>query len=467
MRRVVLPAVLGWLGTLGCVARDAGYDDVRRTTAERIGKDVRWHEMDGGGAVAKRTRDILGKPLTADSAVELALLNNSGLEAAFEDLGIARAEIVQALALPNPSAEVALRFHPSSRPEITLRALESLSQLLFVPLRNGVAHSRLEAAQASVAGTILDVAFETRRAFYEYQAAVQVLELRRTVLSATHASFEAAERIHDAGNSTDLTLANERALYEESRILQTRAEGATVAAHEKVRALLGISSERDTWRIEGRLPEPPALEPPIEGVEERALARSLDLEILKHRLEAAKRKANLSRVEGLLPDLRVGAEAEREEHWTVGPAAAISIPLFYQGQGEVGAALADMRRQRASYAHTAARIRAAVRSATARLVAARTNANYYRTVLVPLRLQIVNDTELEYNAMVAGVFQLLQAKRDQIETARAYVEQLRDYWTARSDVDELAAGRLVRAPMGAETREAIPSDVRPSGEREP
>lgn len=451
---------------MACVPRDAGYEDVRRTTADRIGRDVRWRYLDGGGAVEKRTREILSKPLTANAAVDLALLRNDALQAAFEDLGVARAALVQALALPNPSAEVGVRFHSSSRPEITLRALESLSGLVFLPLRNGVAHSRLEAAKASVVASILDLAFDARKTFYEYQAAAEILELRRTVLETTRASFEAALAIHQAGNATDLALANERALYEEARISHELAEAAATTAREKLLALIGLSGSRADWTIELRLEEPPAKELPTESLENHAIERSLDLRIVRHRLEAAAKKANLSRVEGLLPDLRVGAEAEREEEWAIGPSAVVTIPLFYQGQGEVDAALSDIRRQQASYKNTAVRIRAAARSARARLAAARTRAGYYGSVLVPLRQQIVNDTQLEYNAMSVGVFQLLQAKREQIETARAYVEQLRDYWIARSEVEELEAGRLVQASMNTDVREPLPADPRP-GHAEP
>ncbi|MEO8180495.1 MAG: hypothetical protein ABI895_16785 [Deltaproteobacteria bacterium] len=54
----------------------------------------------------------------------------------------------------------------------------------------------------------------------------------------------------------------------------------------------------------------------------------------------------------------------------------------------------------------------------------------------------MNDTQLEYNAMSAGVLQLLQARRDQIATARAYVELLRDYWVLRAEAAQLVAGRL-------------------------
>jgi hypothetical protein len=46
---------------------------------------------------------LLAQPLTADAAVQLALLNNSGLKASLTELGIAEAELVQAGRLRNPA----------------------------------------------------------------------------------------------------------------------------------------------------------------------------------------------------------------------------------------------------------------------------------------------------------------------------------------------------------------------------
>ena len=144
-----------------------------------------------------------------------------------------------------------------------------------------------------------------------------------------------------------------------------------------------------------------------------------------------------------MPDLSAGAEAEREDgEWKLGPMVELELPLFYQGQGEVAAAEAQMRREQQRHRQLSMTIRAAARAAASRLVAARERATYIKTVLLPLRARIVDETQLAYNAMSVGVFQLLQSKRDQIHAGRAYVEALRNYWTARAQVDQLLAGRV-------------------------
>ena len=63
-------------------------------------------------------------------------------------------------------------------------------------------------------------------------------------------------------------------------------------------------------------------------------------------------------------------------------------------------------------------------------------------------------------AMSVGVFQLLQAKREQIAAAAGYVDLLRDYWSLRAEVEQLAAGRLPRSmPVLSEASRAMALDA--------
>jgi outer membrane protein TolC len=183
----------------------------------------------------------------------------------------------------------------------------------------------------------------------------------------------------------------------------------------------------------------------VKDLEAESVRRSLDLELAKQRFAAAAKRANLSRAAGFIPELRAGVSAERHEYWGVGPAVEVQVPLFYQGQGEVGVAEAERRQQENVYADTAVRLRAAARVAAAQLTAARDRVTYSRDVVLPLRQKVVEETQLQYNAMLVGVFQLLQAKREQIEAGATYIDQLREYWTARSNVEQLLAGRVARA----------------------
>ncbi|MGC4089074.1 MAG: TolC family protein [Polyangiaceae bacterium] len=429
----------------GCVARDAGYSEVQRGTSERIGKEVHWRRHDDAQARTREvTRSLLSRPLTVESAVQLGLLNSSAVQVAFEELGLARAELARALAIPNPSAELAVRFNGGSRPDLEIHAYEDVLGLLFLPLRSGAARAALDAAKRESLGRVLDHALAVRLAFYEYQASAQTLVLRRTILQAVRASYDAAQRMHEAGNVSELNLASERALYEEARIEFARAEAAERALREQLNERMGLFAEGESWGVEPRLPDAS----PVAGLgaelEQRALSQSIDLEVLRARYASAAKQANYAQLRGVLPSLRAGVSAERSEagSFAIGPAAALGVPLFYQGQAEVDAAESDMQRQRQSYDGAALRIRSSARALSVGLQSSAASADYYKRVLLPLRDEIVRNTELEYNAMSVGVFQLLQAKREQIRAAVTYVDLLKDYWSLRARAEQLALGRL-------------------------
>jgi cobalt-zinc-cadmium efflux system outer membrane protein len=453
------------LPVVACVSTDLGYQDVRRLTSARIGKDVRWQEHESTRNANAETTKLLGKPLDADSAVQVALLNNPGLQAAFEELGVARARFVRALRLPNPTLDAAMRFRggSSADPAIELEALIDLSELFFLPARSGVADAEAHAARLSVTGRVLDLAFQTRVSFLRYQAAAQGLGLRQSILAALRASFEVTRGLYEAGNVTDLSFASEQALYEEARIAYTEAEATLQARREELSALMGVWGRGAGWTAEARLPDPAADEPGFDQLEARAVRQSLDLELIRHRFTAAAKGANAATARGWVPELRAGVSAEREhgddESFSIGPAVALELPLFYQGQGEAGVALAEARRQQKLHADMAVRIRSAARATAARLRAQAKSAEYYRTVLLPLRQRVVDETQLQLNAMNVGVFQLLQARRDQIEAARAYVGVLRDYWITRAHAVQLLAGRLPRIEASFEAESA--SDAPP------
>ena len=132
----------------------------------------------------------------------------------------------------------------------------------------------------------------------------------------------------------------------------------------------------------------------------------------------------------------------------------IPIPLFDQGQGRIGRAMAELRFAQQEYYGLGVRIRSTARAVRDRLRAARAMALYYRDILLPLRERIINETLLQYNAMQLGVFELVLARERQIRAAVAYVETLRDYWLVRTQLDQMLNGRLP-SPGGLEMGQKI------------
>ncbi|MDH3600502.1 MAG: TolC family protein, partial [Candidatus Tectomicrobia bacterium] len=210
-------------------------------------------------------------------------------------------------------------------------------------------------------------------------------------------------------------------------------------------------------RLSGRLPH-------AEGLEHLALRRSIDLASARQRMIVAGEQVGFNRATALVPESHIGVLAERDEGaWEVGPTLEFPIPLFDQGQGRLGRAIAELRRTQHQYYAMGVKIRSSVRAARDRLRGAWDRAVYYRDILLPLRERIVNETQLQYNAMQLGVFDLLQSQERQIQVAVAYIEALLDYWLARTDIEQILSGRLPRANNVEMSRRAQPTNGAESG----
>ena len=444
-------ASIGWLclllvGLTGCASVDlrAGFPEVSAVVEERAATKIVWNrgnELDL--EAAEKLRALLRKKFTADDAVQIAMLNNRDLQAIYSDLGLAQADLVQAGLFRNPILDAAVLFPLSGvRPDLQLTVVISFLDALYVPLRKRVAAARFEDAKLRVTGAVLDLAAQVRRAFHEHQANEQMLELRQTIVQALTASWEVSRRLHEAGNITDLDLARDRAAAETSKLVLRSVEIAARQSREHLNDLMGTWGEQTVWDIDGRLPDIPAEPLPVNGLERVALSRSIDLSQARQRIITAGQQLGYDRATALIPETDLGVGAEREEGWKVGPVLSVPIPLFDQGQARVGRAVAELRRSQQEYYALAVRVRATARAVRDRMLGAQDRALYYRDILLPLQERIVNEAQLQYNAMQIGIVHLLRDRERQIETGVAYVEALREYWLARADLLHISSGRL-------------------------
>ena len=457
---------IGWvwllfLGLSGCASVNlkAGFPEVSAAVEERAATRIVWNrgtELDR--EAGESLRALLRTKLTADDAVQIAMLSNRDLQATYTGLGVAQADLVQAGLFRNPILDAAVLFPLSGvRPDLQLTVVISFLDALYVPLRKRVAAARFEEAKLRVTGAVLDFAAQVRRAFYEHQANEQMLELRGTVVQALTASLEVSRRLHEAGNITDLDLARDRAQTEASKLALRSAEIAARLSREELNGLMGVWGEEAEWEIDGRLPDIPAEPLPVNGIERTALTRSIDLSNARQRIVTAGQQLGYDRATALIAGVEAGVEAEREEGWKVGPVLSVPIPLFDQGQARVGRAAAEVWRAQQEFHALAVRIRATARAVRERMLGAQDRALYYRDILLPLQERIVNEAQLQYNAMQIGIVQLLRDRERQIETGVAYVAVLREYWLARTDLALISSGRL---PTANEFRAG------PTGEKE-
>jgi cobalt-zinc-cadmium efflux system outer membrane protein len=443
---VMVGALVAWTG---CVpSQQALYAPVYAQASERLGIHVEWRP-----ASPDATREVaalLRAPLTADSATRIALLNSASLQATLEELGSRGAALAQATAPENPELDVELLYplDGDEAPHIELQVVQSLTSLLAIPGRRGIARANLAAGRWRAVAAAVDLAAEARIAFHRALAAQQVLTLQRSISEAAALSVELAVRLHQAGNITDLALAQEQVLLEQARLDLADAEVAVNASREQLNATLGLWGEQTGWTLAGDIEDLPAQGTDLDDLESAAIARSLALAELRADAGAAAGAVGVARLTSWLPEIGVGVNAKREEgSWHMGPALALSLPLFDIGQGERAAAWARLRQARQQYRARAIEVRSEARALGQRYQAARARVERMRDVVLPLRQRILDETVLQYNAMNASPFELLVARQQQIQASRQYIESLRDAWIAHVAIQQVRAGG---SPRGAE-----------------
>ena len=250
---------------------DLLYDEIQRFKQERkvpviaqlMGK--RPERIAAGAAEQLGAPAWIGKgKLTADEAVQVALLNSRELQALYSDLGVAQADLVQAGLLRNPIFDAAVLFPVThrGRPDLEMSVVINFLEVVYMPLRKRVAAARFEEAKTRLAGSVIDFAARVQRAFYLQQSAEQMLELRQTIVEALSASLEVVRRLHEAGNIGDLEFARQRAQLEGGRLALRSAEVAVRQSREDLNTSMGLWGKQTEWQSDLRLPDIP--EKPIQ-----------------------------------------------------------------------------------------------------------------------------------------------------------------------------------------------------------
>lgn len=412
----------------------------------------------GDGSLAAPARELLGRPLTEESAVRIALLNNRKVAAAFARLGVSSAELYQAGLLANPVFAANAKFFGAGT-EIELGITESLLDVFFVAARKRVAEAYFEGAKLHIAAELVRLVHDVRRAFVSVRGAERLVEVERDVHSAVDASVELMTELHRAGNVTDPELTSEELALARAKLALARAEADLVEAREPLSELLGLWGESISWTIEGTLPDDADTGLDLERVETRAIESSFVLAGLRAEATAHARRLGVVGWEAVLDSGELGLAAKQEAadgEWGVGPAVGFSLPIFDTGSARRAAVAARLEAVLAEHVASAVEIRSAARRLRERVIALSDQVRYIRAEELPKSKRLVRETLRNYNAMQIGAFGVFVARQQEIEAMRNYVETLCAAWSARIDLEELLAGSLneLRVDSGVEVSRA-------------
>jgi cobalt-zinc-cadmium efflux system outer membrane protein len=427
--------------------KDTGFEDVQQLVNTRLDVRLHWNRgSDEDQEVDKAIENLLSDELTINEAVQIALLNNRALQAAYEELGITQADVVKAGLLKNPTFLGLVRFPEDSSEDTNLEfevALDFLD-IFMLPARKKLAAAQFEQAKLRVSNEVLNLATEVKKTYFEVLGAKEIKAVREQIAEASKNAFEFAQRLYQAGNISELELNHQQGQYEQARLELAESQKNIFAAREKLTRLMGLWGKNAAWRVGNQLADIPRQEIPLDRLESQAISNRLDLAVARHEAEIIARALGITLDWRWLGSAEIGVSAERDTDggWLKGPSLSLELPIFDQHQADIARLESQLRRSQKNIYALAVDIRSEVRTQRNMLMLTRHLIEHYKAVIIPLRKRIVSLTMQKYNYMLLGTFELLMAKQQEFEDFQKYIEAVRDYWIIQAELQRTLGGRL-------------------------
>lgn len=449
MRRFsIFYAVLLGVFITGC-SKIPTVDDgfVTCIVANRIDSQAEWRQ---GCCQEEQVQTFIqcasANELTADSAIQIALLNNPKIQAIFEEIGIARSDLVEAGLISNPSFSIEVRYPHIKGLQTNIEYLitSSLLDIFLIPLRTRLAATEFEQTKLKVSNEILNIAFDVRETYYELASEKKKIGYIQTVVELTSINNEIVSRQLNIGNinTLEFQLSQSRLLEAELELAKSQAE--IIRLREKMNRLLGFTEEVCLIipdyldGIDYQEFDPCALET-------IAIEKRLDLQVARFEI------VRLGQMLGLkdwwtYTNLQGGLAGERDPDGTnlIGPGFSGELPIFNYGQAARMRLFSQLRQAQDRLAELEIQVRSEVREAYKLLMSYLKIINDYQYRLLPMQAKISASSEELYNVMGLGVDKLLENKRMEVVTNQNYTESVKQYLVSRVELDRALGGYLFR-----------------------
>ena len=458
------------MGLGGCAnfSPDAGMTVARTTAAADLGARVEKVTSDAAALSAReQVSRLVRATLTPDSAVQVALLGNRGLQASFNDLGRSEADFVQATLPPVPRFTFARLTGPGEL-DLTYQIVGSLFELATLPTRRGIAETRFRAAQNRAAEQVLTLAAETRRQFFRTVAANQTTGFLEQALGSASAASALAQQLGETGALNKLEQAREHAFTAELGAQLARARIQQRIEREALVRQLGLWGNDLGFKLPGSLPPLPKALQSAAGLEAEALSRRIDLKVARADLTALAGEyglgvatrfvsaLDLAFVSNPETTVRAGtgpdgsATVVRETIERRGPSVDFAIPIYDFGATAVRGARETYLAAANRLAARAVNARSEVREAYLRTRGTYDLTRHYQSTVLPLNKTIQDQALLQYSGMLVDVTQLIIDARTRILSNVQAIEAQRDFWIAATDLKAAIIGGGF-GPAGSDT----------------
>lgn len=421
----------------GCASfsPDRGMGVVADVTSDMIHKDViSIRSIDDARLADDAVRALKARPLMADAAIQIALLSNRGLQAAYNELALAEADMVADSLPPNPSFSVS-RTVGNGTVEISRQVAADILALATLRARSEIARERFKRAQLAAAEQTLRLAADVRDAYYRTVASNELVAVLTSAKGIAESSAQLARKLGETGSLNKLDQARQQAFYAETTADLAAARQAASSARERLIRLLGLWGGDTDIRLPERLPRLPAKPSMLPSIEAQAVERRLDLQMARIDLLALAKSLNLTQATRFVSLLDISGSQSREvgaAYRSRSVSVDVQIPIFDGGEVRVRQSAEIYNQAFNLLTEKAINVRSEARDAFRTYRSTYDIASQYQREVLPLRRIISEEMQLRYSSMQIDVFALVVEATASIAAQRSAVATKRDFWLANS-----------------------------------
>ena len=424
-----------------------GFAEVHERTHETVNKDSVWIQShQKAEATASRVHLLIQKKtIDAETAVQVALLNNKGLQAAYAEIGISAADVWQEALPANPKLTAMFSQIGIAR---TVESLitANIARAMSYKGRIGVAEAKLRKAQLQAIEATLRVANETRVAWINSVSAWERAGHVKQAIAAADAGSELAMQLGRTGAIAKDAQAREHVNYAE---LTAQLASARLEARDAKQTLIrkmGVWGKETEFSVPNKLPSLPRRINAKPRIIAEALRNRIDLMIAVADLEIVARSHGLTQATRYVSDLDLsgGVEIERNENGGNDVSGVIEfdfvIPIFDSGQARLRKAELAYMRAANMVAQRAAEIRSEAQSAHEAYRGRYDIARHHLDAVAPLRKVLQEQALLSNNGMITNTFELLADVRAKVNSDLQADNAKRDFWLAEAGLKSAVYG---------------------------
>ena len=445
-RRVLAIASAVLLSACQSLSPDGGMSTVAAVAGGGLNKDVvRINSAEDAAHARSEVSRLLHAPLNADAAVQIALLNNAGLQAAYNRLGIAEAVAVQSSRPPLPIFSFD-DVSTSIELDIERKVIASILSLATWPTRSKVAGFRIEQAELRAAEDTLRLAADTRKAYIRAVAAREILASLSAAKASADASAMLMGKLSETGAVNTLNHARAQVFATELDAQVTAARQQADATREELTRLMGLWGGELANALPSALPPLRGKSPSLTAVQQEAMDRRVDLAVARLEVDALARSYGLTRSTRFINVLDASAISKTQKDTGVPSAdgggfdVEFEVPIYDFGRAKTREAEQRYFEALNTLAAMAVNARSEAREAYGAYASTRAIALKFEREVLPLRKTISEQTELQYNAMQVDAFMLLQTARESDAAKVASIEAKRNFWLAATDLSSTVLG---------------------------